>query len=164
MKETPVEAKTLQLYLLIKYTINRLLLYTIYWPEAIWLMPLKRQLFPAHKISREMQLIGEALFHAFYNYIAHLESRKYYSMLVRGPLLYCAPMEIRDIDGRGALSCSRLSAAKTLLRAPRPSKSCISIDKQYNLRPCWPWNRRPTRSSTKCRAHRIGPDFPKLPL
>ena len=28
---------------------------------------------------------------------------------------------------RGALSCSCLSAAKTLLRAPRPSKSCIYI-------------------------------------
>ena len=37
--------------------------------------------------------------------------------------------------------CSCLSAAKTLLRAPRTSKSCISIDKQYSLfrqRPCWP--------------------------
>ena len=46
---------------------------------------------------------------------------------------------------RGALSSSCLSAAKTLLRALRPSKSCISIDKQYNLfrrRPC-----RPSKSS-----------------
>ena len=42
---------------------------------------------------------------------------------------------------RGAQSCSCVSAAKTLLRAPRPSKSCISIDKQYNL-----FRRRPTHS------------------
>ena len=42
-------------------------------------------------------------------------------------------MEIRDLDGQGTLSCSCLSAVKALQRAPRPSKLCISIDKQYNL-------------------------------
>ena len=39
-----------------------------------------------------------------------------------------------------------------LLRAPRPSKSCISIDKQYNQFrrwPCWPSNRPSPSSSAR---------------
>ena len=55
-----------------------------------------------------------------------------------------------EIDRQRGCSC--LSAAKTLLRAPRPSKSCISIEKQYNLfrrRPCWPSTRTSPSSSTE---------------